>query len=117
MKQNQSPWLDWSYKAGIAGFSIALLSQFGDAVIQMSSEHGLLPEPNSILLALSQFGIITWFICSLIVWRYAWQLLFPRPLHENQYRSLILYYLMIVMFPIMPWFVIRKARQRDADDE
>lgn len=113
METQQSPWLDWFYKAGIAGFSVALLAALIDALLQIFSEHGTLSEPNSVAVALITIGMLVWFASTVVLLRFAWPLVFPRPLHENQLKSLLLYYLMTVGFFVSAWYVIYKAKQRD----
>jgi uncharacterized membrane protein len=112
MEAQQSPWLDWFYKAGIAGFVFAMLAAFIDALIQIFSEHGTLPETNPLAEAAITIGMLVWFGSTVVLLRFAWQLVFPRPLNENQYKSLFLYYLMTVGFFVSVWYVIYKAKKQ-----
>ena len=112
MEAQQSPWLDWFYKAGTTGFIFAMLAAFIDALIQIFSEHGTLPETNHLAEAAITIGMLVWFGSTVVLFRFAWKLVFPRPLNENQYKSLFLYYLMTVGFFVSVWYVIYKAKKQ-----
>ena len=112
MVAKESQWLDWSYKAGIAGFCFAVLAAFVDALIQIFSEHGTFAETNPVAEAGVTIGLLVWVGSTIILLRFAWQFVFPRPLDESPYKTLFVFYLMTVCFFVSAWYVIHKAKKQ-----
>ena len=112
MYKYDSPWTGWAFNIGVSGICLSLVAAFIDAVIQISSEHGTLPEPNPILFFLVQAGMFMWLFGTIGIWPHAWRIVFPRPLDENQYLTLVWWYLMTVAGFVMVWGIVIQERRQ-----
>ena len=115
MVSTHSPWLRWSYNAGIAGFFFAGLIIAADGVTGMVSPGKSLFQNQFGFFYLAQGGMFVWIGATAVLWINAWGLVFPRPLSENQYKTLFLYYLMTFGAPLMSWYVAHKELRQNVD--